>query len=89
MSQSDRTRHRPIPDRDLTAALRQPDQNGSSGSRAPSTPRDHRGDARPAPLPRVPAEHEGGTDNQVGDRTGPAAGYDIEPEQVRDKGGVQ
>ncbi|HUR20445.1 MAG TPA: hypothetical protein VMZ90_06525 [Vicinamibacterales bacterium] len=33
-------------------------------------------------------EHEGATDEQVGDRTGPGAGYDQEPAQERDKGGV-
>ena len=33
-------------------------------------------------------EHEGGTEGQVGDRTGPGAGYDKEPEQTKDKGGV-
>ena len=33
-------------------------------------------------------EHEGATDEQVGDRTGPGAGYDQEPVQQRDKGGV-
>ena len=33
-------------------------------------------------------EHEGATDEQVGDRTGPGVGYDQEPAQERDKGGV-
>jgi hypothetical protein len=33
--------------------------------------------------------NEGGTDGQVGDRSGPGAGYDGEPVQVKDKGGVQ
>jgi hypothetical protein len=33
-------------------------------------------------------EHEGATDEQVGDRTGPGVGYDQEPVQERDKGGV-
>jgi len=33
-------------------------------------------------------EHEGATENDIGDRTGPAAGYDEEPEQVKDRGGV-
>jgi hypothetical protein len=41
------------------------------------------------PAERAPAdEHEGATDEQVGDRTGPGVGYDQEPEQERDKGGV-
>jgi len=33
-------------------------------------------------------EHEGATEAETGDRTGPGAGYDLEPEQVDDKGGV-
>lgn len=33
-------------------------------------------------------EHEGATDEEIGDRTGPGAGYDKEPEKVKDKGGV-
>jgi hypothetical protein len=35
-----------------------------------------------------PAEREGATDRDVGDRTGPGAGYDNEPEQEPDRGGV-
>jgi hypothetical protein len=46
-------------------------------------------DGRPAQRPPAEdEEHEGGTEEQVGDRTGPGAGYDDEPEQVPDKGGV-
>lgn len=42
-----------------------------------------------APEPTNPDEgHEGATDEQVGDRKGPGAGYDQEPEKVKDKGGV-
>lgn len=33
-------------------------------------------------------EHEGATDKEIGDRTGPGAGYDDEPEKIKDKGGV-
>ena len=33
-------------------------------------------------------EHEGATEDRVGDRTGPEAGYDDEPEKVKDRGGV-
>ncbi len=33
-------------------------------------------------------EHEGATDEQVGDTAGPGVGYDQEPAQERDKGGV-
>ncbi len=36
----------------------------------------------------VPEDHEGATEGRVGDRTGPGAGYDDEPEKVRDRGGV-
>lgn len=39
-------------------------------------------------MPPAPPEHEGARDKEVGDRTGPGAGYDKEPEQVKDKGGV-
>jgi hypothetical protein len=47
------------------------------------------GEAAPVD-PRAPDqdEHEGATDEKVGDRTGPGAGYDQEPEQEKDKGGV-
>jgi hypothetical protein len=47
----------------------------------------HRPDRREQPTP-TPDEHEGAKETEVGDRTGPAAGYDDEPEQVKDKGGV-
>jgi hypothetical protein len=38
---------------------------------------------------KIPVEEPGGgTDQEVGDRVGPAAGYDQEPEKEKDKGGV-
>ena len=40
------------------------------------------------PTPPPPPDHEGARDKDVSDRTGPGAGYDEEPEQVKDKGGV-
>jgi hypothetical protein len=44
---------------------------------------------RPVSIPADTADgHEGATDDQVGDRTGPGAGYDDEPQQVKDHGGV-
>lgn len=33
-------------------------------------------------------DHEGATDDKIGDRTGPGAGFDGEPAKVKDKGGV-
>jgi hypothetical protein len=50
-------------------------------------------DPKPAPKPRnrqavEPDTHEGATDEDVSDRTGPGVGYDSEPERVKDKGGV-
>ena len=33
--------------------------------------------------------NEGGTEGLVGDRGGPGAGYDGEPVQVKDRGGVK
>ena len=38
-----------------------------------------------SPLKR---EHEGASETEVGDRRGPGVGYDEQPEQVGDKGGV-
>ena len=40
--------------------------------------------------PETPAQdsREGATDKEVGDRTGPGAGDDLEPEQEKDRGGV-
>jgi hypothetical protein len=38
--------------------------------------------------PRHETEHEGATEDEVSDRTGPGAGYDQEPEQSPDQGGV-
>lgn len=51
-------------------------------------------DVDPVPDPDAPEKanpedvHEGAKDEQVGDRGGPGAGYDLEPEKVKDKGGV-
>ena len=42
----------------------------------------------PAPVEPDPDEHQGGTEDDVGDTTGPGAGYDEEPEQEPDRGGV-
>jgi hypothetical protein len=55
---------------------------------------------RPTSTPKIPSsppappqnpedeEHEGATEREVGDLTGPGAGYDNEPEQDPDTGGV-
>ena len=40
------------------------------------------------PARKGTAGREGATETQVGDRGGPGPGYDKEPEQERDKGGV-
>ena len=52
----------------------------------------------PPTQPRTPADpterdpdtrdHEGAREEQVSDRTGPAVGYDNEPEREKDTGGV-
>jgi hypothetical protein len=53
-----------------------------------------RNDPPPPPRPPRPEspspdeDREGATEKQVGDRTGPGAGYDKEPEQEDDTGGV-
>jgi len=41
-----------------------------------------------AKTPDPAEDHEGGTERQVGDTAGPGAGYDVDPAQVKDKGGV-
>ena len=38
--------------------------------------------------PSKAGQREGATESKTGDRTGPGVGYDTEPEQVKDKGGV-
>jgi hypothetical protein len=43
---------------------------------------------RPAHTPAEDEEHEGGTEKQIGDLTGPGAGYDDEPEKVDNDSGV-
>lgn len=60
--------------------------------------RPHDGAGTPHPSPKSgsvsdaptapPAEHEGADESEVGDRTGPGAGYDDEPKQEKDRGGV-
>ena len=60
----------------------------------PKTPTNPEPSARKKPIPpnqeerSTNDEHEGAVDDQVGDTTGPGVGYDQEPEQQRDKGGV-
>ena len=55
------------------------------------TTRDDRPRDPREPPPEEPPDdegREGATEKEVGDRTGPGAGYDKEPEQEDDKGGV-
>ena len=60
----------------------------------PRTTRDAEREGEPPAEPAVEGatpdqdEHEGATDADVGDLTGPGAGYDQEPEQEVDEGGV-
>ena len=54
--------------------------DGATGKPEPTTDRDVEHERA--------GEHEGATENEVGDRTGPGVGYDQEPVQERDKGGV-
>jgi hypothetical protein len=44
-------------------------------------------EARKRARPGAP-DHEGASEREVGDRTGPGAGYDDEPSKVKDRGGV-
>jgi hypothetical protein len=52
------------------------------------TPAGPRRPSRPVPPAGADHEHEGATEDEVGDRTGPGAGYDDEPAQEEDEGGV-
>jgi hypothetical protein len=60
--------------------------------RDPGVPGAPAPDPVPDPLPdpaKVGAEEGiGATEEEVGDRTGPAVGYDQEPKQTKDNGGV-
>jgi hypothetical protein len=63
----------------------------TDGARAGSRPADPNasGIATPADeRDRARMSSEGGTEGQVGDTSGPGAGYDGEPRQVKDEGGV-
>jgi hypothetical protein len=77
MTNRDPNRSAVNPDRD--------DQRLSS-RRAPEAPGAPAGAERPSEA--NPPEHEGAAETEVGDRTGPGAGYDEEPEQEKDRGGV-
>lgn len=55
----------------------------------------HNDSKSPAPRPEddpsnanPPEVHEGATDEQVSDRRGPGAGYDQEPEEVKNPSGT-
>lgn len=58
------------------------------GRKKPASDRATKSGRMRLPINPKPEEHEGGTESEVGDRTGPGAGYDEEPPQEKDKGGV-
>lgn len=65
-----------------------PTQRPTDAGRAPR-PVPDKAPSRDTPKPSAdPAEHEGAVETEIGDRTGPGAGYDDEPEQEQDGGGV-
>lgn len=45
-------------------------------------------EAKKPPMTDPPPDHEGAIEEETGDRTGPGAGYDNEPEQDKDTGGI-
>ncbi len=60
-------------------------------SNTPSNPHTDPATTTPEPEPVIGQDNDdriGATDEQVGDRTGPGAGYDQEPTRQKDKGGV-
>jgi hypothetical protein len=72
-----------VPTRDPKTPSNDPERHADV---TPVRPRQtDRGTARPA---AKDWEHEGATEDEVGDRTGPGAGYDEEPAQEEDEGGV-
>jgi len=64
--------------------VQRPDAAGRASHRRTHAP--HDSSAPPGAV--TPSEHEGATDGEVGDLTGPGAGYDDEPVQEKDRGGV-
>jgi hypothetical protein len=60
--------------------------NPDRDKRDPKAPRAPADAERPSEA--NPPEHEGAAETEVGDLTGPGAGYDDEPEQETDSGGV-
>jgi hypothetical protein len=68
---------------------RVPERPAPAQPPTPARPADSHPQPTPAPdLTEVDVEHEGGTEDEIGELTGPGAGYDDEPEQVDDQGGV-
>jgi hypothetical protein len=66
-------------------APKRKDEATRKGSPTPARrPEDKTGPGQPTP----PDEHEGATEQEIGDRVGPGAGYDQEPEKEKDEGGV-
>ncbi|HVW06577.1 MAG TPA: hypothetical protein VHB78_16350 [Vicinamibacterales bacterium] len=72
-----------VPTRDPKTPSNDPERHADVTRAQPRRP--DRGVAPPAATER---EHEGATEDEVGDRTGPGAGYDEEPAQEPDEGGV-
>ena len=65
---------------------RPPERPATTPPAATGRPTDSHPHTPPHETPEV--DHEGGTEDDIGERTGPGAGYDDEPEQVDDEGGV-
>jgi hypothetical protein len=75
-----------VPTNPAEESERQPSSGGPDDTAEPEGqfPESRKDD----PTPDPDASHEGGTEEEIGDRTGPGAGYDQEPEQEPDGGGV-
>jgi hypothetical protein len=70
---------RPTPDPKDNYEKKEIDRNVPEEPREPGEAIPDKGEA---------PEHEGATEDEVGDRTGPGAGFDDEPAKVKDRGGV-
>jgi len=75
----------------ITPDRKKPDQTKTDPKtpRRPGTevPGDAEREERPDKAPADHGEHEGATEEEVGDRTGPGAGYDIPEVPDRDQPG--
>ena len=77
-----------IPDQDSVTRRPGSGQAGKPGTGTEGPLADVQHDGSHARANETEEEHEGATEQQVGDRGGPGVGFDQEPEREKDEGGV-